>query len=67
MDTLPEHSSNSTESQLTKVKTPVLQAYYPSHRGSSGTGPTVVDREQYTIIADNNGFYSGRGMALTIS
>ena len=34
-------------------------AYYPLHRGSSGTGPMVVDREQNTITDIYNGIYSG--------
>ena len=35
------------------------QAYYPLHRGSLGTGPTVVDREQNTLTDICNGVYSG--------
>ena len=42
-------------------------AYYPLHRGSSGTGPMAVDREQNTVIDDKDGIYSGGGMALTSS
>ena len=36
----------------------LLWAYYPLHRGSSGTGPMAVDREQNTITDINNGIYS---------
>ena len=32
--------------------------YYPLHRDSLGTGPRVVDREQYTIIDVYDGIYS---------
>ena len=35
------------------------QAYYPLSRSILGTGPTVVDREQNTIIDICNGIYSG--------
>ena len=35
------------------------RAYYPLHRGSSGTGPMTVDREQNTITDIYNGIYSG--------
>ena len=34
-------------------------AFYPLHRGRSGTGPMVVDREQNTITDIHNGVYSG--------
>ena len=34
------------------------RAYYPLHRGSLGTGPMAVDREQNTIIDICNGVYS---------
>ena len=37
----------------------MLQAYYPLCRGSSGTGPMVVDREQNTVTDVCNGIYSG--------
>ena len=37
----------------------VLWGYYPLHRGSSGTGPTAVDREQNTITDACDGIYSG--------
>ena len=35
------------------------QADYSLHRGSLGTGPTAVDREQNTITDVNDGVYSG--------
>ena len=37
----------------------LLWGYYPLHRGSSGTGPTAVDREQKTLADVCNGIYSG--------
>ena len=37
----------------------LLWGYCPLHRGSSGTGPMVVDREQNTITDVCNGIYSG--------
>ena len=37
----------------------VLWAYYSLHRGSSGTGPMVVNREQNTMTDINDGVYSG--------
>ena len=34
------------------------RAYYPLHRGSLGTGPMAVDREQNTITDIYDGIYS---------
>ena len=40
-------------------ETILLQGYYPLCRGSSGTEPMAVDREQNTITDVCNGIYSG--------
>ena len=53
----PKH--NKYQNEALRIPNIVLQGYYPLCRGSSGTGPMAVDREQNIITDVCNGIYSG--------